>query len=155
MLASLLSCTEHAKSAFGDQNVKLKKLALSRSHLLNTTFKDARFMSLLKNTRPASLRQNAGLRKSAFSKCRWPNATISNARSAQQRHEIRVPTIERRTHKVRVSQMSLAERDNQQCEVRVSSQQRHETCVSKPKCESRLCSAERELRVSEPYVSDL
>jgi len=59
------------------------------------------------------------------------------------------------TQKVCVSQMLLAERDNQQCEVRVSSQQRHETRIFKPKRECRVCSAERELRVSEPCVSEL
>ena len=37
MPASLLSCIERAKSAFGDQNVKLKKLAFLRLHLSNAT----------------------------------------------------------------------------------------------------------------------
>ena len=71
-----------------------------------------------------------------------------------QRHETRISTTERGTHKVCVSQVSLDKCDNQQCEVRVSSQQRHETRVSKPKRESRICSIERELRVSEPCVTE-
>ena len=57
--------------------------------------------------------------------------------------------------KVRISQMSLAKHDNQQREVRVSSQQKHETRILKPKRESRALPAECELRVSEPCVSDL
>ena len=61
-------------------------------------------------------------------------------------------TIERETHEVCISQVSPDKCDNQQCEVRVSSQQRHETRVSKPKRESRVCSTERELRIFEPYV---
>ena len=65
-----------------------------------------------------------------------------------------------KAHEVRVSQMSSGKHDNQQREVRVSSQQRHETRISKPKCESRVYSTERELRISEPcdpetYVSEL
>ena len=56
MPVSLLSCTRCAKSAFGDQNVKLKKLAFFRLHLLNVTFSDVRFVSLLRHTRPESLR---------------------------------------------------------------------------------------------------
>ena len=82
MPASVLSCTRCAKSAFGDQNAKLKKLTLSRPHLINVTFSDARSVSPLRNMRPASLPRNAGLRKSVFPKCHWLNATISNARSA-------------------------------------------------------------------------
>ena len=62
---------------------------------------------------------------------------------------------ERGTHKVRVSQVSLGKCDNQQCEVRISSQQRHETRVSKQKHESRVCSIERELHVSEPCAPEI
>jgi len=71
-----------------------------------------------------------------------------------QRHETRVFTTECETHEVCVSQVSLDKRNNQQREVRLSYQQRHETCVSKPKCESRVCSTERELRVSEPCAPE-
>jgi len=70
MLASLLSCVRRVKSAFGDQNARLKKLVFLKPYLLNASFSDARSVSLLGNTRPASLLQNAGLRESAFLKCR-------------------------------------------------------------------------------------
>jgi len=46
--------------------------------------------------------------------------------------------------------VSPDKRDNHQREVRVSSQQRHDTRISKPKRESRVYSTERELHVSEP-----
>jgi len=39
--------------------------------------------------------------------------------------------MERGTQKVRISQMLLTKRDDQQREVRISSKQRHETRVSK------------------------
>ena len=51
--------------------------------------------------------------------------------------------------------MLLAEHDNKQNEVRVSFQQRRETRVSKQKCESRVYSTERDLRISEPCVLKL
>jgi len=57
-------------------------------------------------------------------------------------------------HEVRFSQMSSGKRDNQLREVRVSSQQRRETHVSKPKCEIRVCSTECELRISELCVTE-
>ena len=51
---------------------------------------------------------------------------------------------------------SIANRTRQSASrVRVSSQQRHETHVSKPKRENRVRSTERELLISEPCVSDL
>ena len=80
--ASFLSCVRRVKSAFGDQNTKLQRLAFLRLHLSNATFSSARATPLYKVTRPASLQQNVRLRKSAFLKCRKPDATISNARSA-------------------------------------------------------------------------
>jgi len=40
---------------------------------------------------------------------------------SSQRYETRVSTLEHRTHEVRISQVS-SDNDNQQCEVRVSSQ---------------------------------
>ena len=49
--------------------------------------------------------------------------------------------------------MLLGKHDNQQREVRFSSQQRRETHVSKPKWESRVYSTECELRVSEPCLT--
>ena len=64
-------------------------------------------------------------------------------------------TTKRRIEKVRVSQLLLARRDNQQREVCVSSQQRRATRVSKPKRESCACSTRRELCISEPCVSVL
>ena len=57
-------------------------------------------------------------------------------------------------HETCVSQLSLIERDNQKCEVRVSAQQRHETHISKAKCKSRACYAQCGLRISEPCVSN-
>ena len=71
-----------------------------------------------------------------------------------QRHETRVSTTRRRNEKTRVSQLSLIERDNQKCEVRVSAQQSHETHVLKAKRKSRACYVQRGLRVSEPCVSN-
>ena len=76
------------------------------------------------------------------------------------RHETRVSTTEREAHEVRFCQVSPDKHDNQQHEVRVSSQQRYETRISKPKCESRICSIEHELRISascalETSVSEL
>ena len=53
-----------------------------------------------------------------------------------------------------MSQPSLTKGDNQQREVCVSAQQRHETHVSKSKHESCACSAQCELHVFEPYVFD-
>jgi len=67
-----------------------------------------------------------------------------------QRHEICVSTSERKAHAVLISQLSPGKHDNQQREVRAFSQQRHETRVSKPKCESRVCFKEHELCISEP-----
>ena len=51
-------------------------------------------------------------------------------------------------------QLSLTKCDNQQYEVCVSSQQRRETCILKQKRKSRVCFTERELRISEPCISD-
>jgi len=62
--------------------------------------------------------------------------------------------IECGTHKDCVSQVSPDKHDDQQHEVRVSSQQRHEICVSKLKRKSRVCSTERELHVSEPCTPE-
>ena len=68
--ASLLNRIRRVKSASGYQNGELKRLAFLRLHLTDAMFSNARFMSLLINTRPASLRQNTGLIKSVFLKCR-------------------------------------------------------------------------------------
>jgi len=51
--------------------------------------------------------------------------------------------------------VSLARCNNQQREVRVSSQQRRETRVSKPKCDSCVWPTECELRVFEPCILEL
>ena len=60
----------------------------------------------------------------------------------------------REAHEVHVSQMSPGKHDNQQREVRVSSQQRRGTRVSMPKRESRVCSTECEVRVPEPCAPE-
>jgi len=61
---------------------------------------------------------------------------------------------ERETYGVRAPQVSQDKCDNQQREVRVSSQRRHEIRVSKPKRESRVCPTEHGLRVSKPCVPE-
>ena len=68
--ASLLSYVSRAKSVFGDQNSKLKRLAFLRLHLSNAMFSSARSVTLLRDTRLVSLKQNAGPRRSTFLKCR-------------------------------------------------------------------------------------
>jgi len=55
MHTSLLSYVRRAKSAFGNQNMKLKRLAFLRLHLSNATFNNARSVSLLRGMRPTSL----------------------------------------------------------------------------------------------------
>jgi len=60
---------KRAKSASGYQNAELKRLAFLRLHLPDAMYSNVRSASLLINTRPASLQQNAGLIKSAFLKC--------------------------------------------------------------------------------------
>ena len=75
-------------------------------------------------------------------------------RVSSQRYESRVSMSKREAHEVHISQMSPDKCDNQQCEVLISSQQRGETRVSKAKPESQVCSIERELRVSEPCVTE-
>jgi len=82
MLASLLNHIRRAKSAYGYQNTELKRLAFLRLHLTDAMFSKARFASLLIDTRPVSLQQNAKLIKSAFLKRRQENVTINNVRSA-------------------------------------------------------------------------
>jgi len=54
-LASLLSYVKHSKFAFGNQNVKLKRLTFMRLHPSNAMFSSTRSMPLLRDTRPASL----------------------------------------------------------------------------------------------------
>jgi len=72
---SILDCIRRAKSASGYQNAELKRLAFRRPYLTVAT-------SFLRDTRPASLCQNARLMKFAFLNYRWASAAISNARSA-------------------------------------------------------------------------
>jgi len=64
--ASLLSYVRCAKSAYGDQNAKPDTLAFLRLHIPNATLSSARFVPLLRDTRPTSLQPNAGLRGSVF-----------------------------------------------------------------------------------------
>jgi len=67
--ASLPSYVRRVKSANGDQNAKLKRLAFLRLHLSNATFSSTRSVPLLRDMRPASLQINVGLKRSAFLKC--------------------------------------------------------------------------------------
>ena len=55
MSASLLSYVRRVKSAFGDQNVELKKLVFLWPHLPDAMFSNARSTPLLRGTRPTSL----------------------------------------------------------------------------------------------------
>ena len=94
--------------------------------------------------------------KACVSEASLPKRDVQQreVRASPQRHETRVSTTKRGIQKVRMSQPSLTKCDNQQREVRISAHQRHETHVSKSKSESRACSTQRELRVSEHCVSD-
>ena len=69
-LASLLSYVRCAKSAYGDQNAKPKRLAFLRLHLSNATFSSAMSVPFLRDTGPASLQPNVRLKRSVFLKCR-------------------------------------------------------------------------------------
>jgi len=53
--ASLLSYDRCVKSAYGDQNAKLNRLAFLRCHSPSATFSSVRAMFLLRDTRPAFL----------------------------------------------------------------------------------------------------
>ena len=57
--ASLLNCIRHAKSASGYQSTELKRLTFLRLYLTDAMFNNARFASLLIDTRLVFLRHNA------------------------------------------------------------------------------------------------
>ena len=75
-----IGCEAHARvssdlhqtceSASGYQNAEFKRLAFLWLHLPDAVFSNVRSVSLLRDMRLASLRQNAGLIKSIFFKCR-------------------------------------------------------------------------------------
>ena len=79
--ASLLNNIRCVKSTSGCQSVELMRLVFLRPCLTGVTFSNTKFASLLRDTRPVTLRQNAGLIKSTSLKCHQTNATISNVRS--------------------------------------------------------------------------
>ena len=67
---SFLNYVRRVKSASEYQNTELKKLTFLRPYLIDMMFSNTRLVSLLRDTRPASLLQNVGLMKFASLMCR-------------------------------------------------------------------------------------
>ena len=125
---------------------KLEQLPVQQ--IQNASFKPAFLLNHVRRAKSAFGDLNAKPTRPVFLKLHFPNAMFSSARSVpHQRHETRVTTTKRATQKVRVSQVSIAS-GSQQRVVRACAQQRRETRILKPKCDSRICSTEHELCVS-------
>ena len=114
----------------------------------------ASILNYIRRAKSASGYQNAELKRLAFRRPYLIDA-MSLLRDTRP-----VSMSAREAHEVHISQLSLGKCDNQQREICISSQQRYETRVSKPKRESRVHFTECELRISEPcafgtWVSEL